>query len=164
MDFDLSGPAPSPEEATLSSSDKTRPILQDGDWVGWSPGGGDDAFEEMVGPYYSKRDEAGRWISGCRAEAKNANDSGIVHGGALMTFADHSLFTIARDHIAGRASVTVTLQAEFLAAAKPGDRLISRGEVVKAGRSLIFLRGLIEADGAPVLSYSGVLKVISPRT
>lgn len=139
------------------------PPFTDGDWVGWSTWTGREPFEEYVGPYYARRDADGRMICGCRAQSKNLNGGGGVHGGALMTFADYSLFLLAYDNLRGLDSVTVTLSGEFLSGAPLGARLISRGEVVKAGRSLLFVRGLMEADGEPVLNFSGVLKIIRPR-
>ena len=43
--------------------------------------------------------------------------------------------------------------------------LEARGEVTKAGASLVFVRGLVtaEAERRPVLSFSGVIKKIRPR-
>jgi acyl-coenzyme A thioesterase PaaI-like protein len=38
-----------------------------------------------------------------------------------------------------------------------------RGEVVKAGRSMVFCRGLITADGEPVMPFSAVLKKTTRR-
>ena len=39
------------------------------------------------------------------------------------------------------------------------------GEVVRAGRSIIFMRGMLTAEGRPVLSFSGTVKrVTAPRT
>jgi uncharacterized protein (TIGR00369 family) len=97
---------------------------------------------------------------GCRVRDVNLNGIGSIHGGALVTFADYSLFQIAYDHLRGLDAVTVTLNSEFLAGAPLGARLICRGEVVKSGRSLLFIRGLIETDGTAVLNFSGVLKIL----
>lgn len=139
-------------------------LLTDGPWVGWEPSSGRDPFEEMVGPFYSRRDSERGWITGCMAALKNTNDSGVVHGGCLMTVADHALFTIARDFIGGGSSVTVSLQGEFLSPARMGTRLIGSGEVMKAGKSLLFVRGVVTADEEKVLSFSGVVKVFLARS
>jgi acyl-coenzyme A thioesterase PaaI-like protein len=136
------------------------PAITDGDWKGWSAWTGHEPFEEHVGPFYAKRDDDGRMISGCRALPHNMNGAGSVHGGSLMAFADYSLFMIAYDHTKGIPAVTVTLQGEFLAAAKLGALLVNRGEVLKSGSSLVFVRGVTEADGRPVFSFSGVLKLL----
>jgi acyl-coenzyme A thioesterase PaaI-like protein len=59
--------------------------------------------------------------------------------------------------------VTATLNAEFVGAASPDRLLAARGEVVKAGRSLIFVRGTIDDAGEAVMSFSGVIKKITRR-
>jgi acyl-coenzyme A thioesterase PaaI-like protein len=80
-----------------------------------------------------------------------------------MTFADYSLFVIAYDQLRGVHSVTVSLNGEFVAGAPLGALLTCRGEVVRAGRSLIFVRGLIDSGGDAVMSFSGVIKILRPR-
>lgn len=136
------------------------PPIADGYWQGWSAWTGREPFEELAGPFYAKRDENGRMIAGCRAMPHNMNGAGTVHGGALLTFADFSLFMIAYDEIRGAPAVTVTLQGEFLSGAKQGTRLINRGEVLKSGSSLVFVRGITEADDRLVFSFSGVIKLM----
>jgi acyl-coenzyme A thioesterase PaaI-like protein len=80
-----------------------------------------------------------------------------------MTFADYSLFMIARDALADERGVTATLNGEFIGAVPPDALVECTGEVVKAGRSLIFLRGLITTGGEPVMTFSGVIKKLGPR-
>ncbi|MFT3722930.1 MAG: PaaI family thioesterase [Hyphomonadaceae bacterium] len=139
------------------------PALADGDWEGWSTWTGSEPFEEHVGPFYAKRDDKGQMIAGCRVLPHNLNGAGSIHGGSLMAFADYSLFMIAYDETRDIPAVTVTLQGEFLASTKLGARLVNRGEVLKSGGSLVFVRGTTEADGRPIFSFSGVLKLVRPR-
>ena len=92
------------------------------------------------------------------------NQGGIVHGGCLMTFADFSLFAIAAEALGkGGYGLTVAFTSEFLSGAKEGQLLEARGDVLRAGGSLIFVRGMVTADGAPCLSYSATLKRLKPR-
>ncbi|MCX7283081.1 MAG: PaaI family thioesterase [Novosphingobium sp.] len=134
----------------------------EGPWAGWWKWAGKDPFEDGTGPFFVKADERGI-VTGFRPEAKNLNGHGSVHGGALMTFADFSLFMVATsggDEVFG---VTVTMNCEFVSGAQAGDLLTARGECVRAGGSLVFARGTIlrlGADGAeePVLSFSGTIK------
>ena len=62
------------------------------------------------------------------------NGSGFVHGGALMTFADYTIFVIAREALAGHGSVTVSTNSDFVDAGRAGQLIECRGEVV--GRSV----------------------------
>lgn len=131
--------------------------VTDGPWAGWWKWSGKDPFEDATGPFFVRRDERGI-VTGFIPEAKNLNGHGIVHGGALMTFADFSLFMIAGsggDEING---VTVTMNSEFVSGAQAGKMLTARGELVRAGRSLVFARGTIACGDEPVLSFSGTIK------
>lgn len=140
--------------------------VEHGPWAGWWKWAGTDPFEEGTGPFFVKRDARGL-MTGFRPEAKNLNGFGSVHGGALLTFADFSLFIVAAADGEEMQGVTVTLNCEFVSAAQAGDLLTARGECVRAGGSLVFARGTIlrvaengGADGAEeaVLSFSGTIK------
>jgi uncharacterized protein (TIGR00369 family) len=129
-----------------------------GEWAGWSWYPGGDPYEDLSGPFYWKRDADGRPRCAFRAEKKHMNGGGFLHGGCVMTFADFALFVIARDDIEGGRAVTATFNGEFVGTAHEGALVECTGEVVKAGRSMVFVRGLIESGGEPVMSFSAVLK------
>ena len=94
------------------------------------------------------------------------NGGMFMHGGCVMTFADFCLFWIARDAIAGQPRSPPPSTASSSAPAGSATWWNAAGEVVKAGRSMVFLRGIItnaSAGGAPMMSFSSVLKKIGPR-
>ena len=68
------------------------------------------------------------------------------------------------DALLGISAVTVSLNAEFVGSARAGGLLTARGEVLRAGRSLVFVRGVIYAAGGPVLSFAGVLKILHRKS
>ncbi|MEP3889676.1 MAG: PaaI family thioesterase [Hellea sp.] len=134
----------------------------EGEFAGWSTWRS-EAFESGAGPFYFRKDDEG-YVSAFRAGAKHMNMGGSVHGGCLMTFADFALFAIAADEIGeGGYGVTVAFTSEFLAGAKEGQLIEARGEVLRAGGSLIFVRGLVTADETPCLNFSATLKKLTPR-
>jgi len=137
--------------------------VTDGEWAGWSCYPGGDPFEDLAGPFYYRVGEDGRPVCAFRAERKHMNGGGFMHGGCAMTFADFCLFVIARDVIDGK-TVTATFNGELVGTAREGDLVECVGEVVKAGRSMVFVRGLITNDGEPVMSFSSVLKKTGTRT
>jgi acyl-coenzyme A thioesterase PaaI-like protein len=137
--------------------------VTDGEWAGWSCYPGGDPFEDLTGPFYYRIGEDGRPVCAFRAERKHMNGGGFMHGGCAMTFADFCLFVIARDVIDGK-TVTATFNGELVGTAREGDLVECVGEVVKAGRSMVFVRGLITNDGEPVMSFSSVLKKTGTRT
>ena len=138
-------------------------VVTEGAWAGWNYYPGGDPFEDLAGPFYCRIDERGERVCAFRAEAKHMNGGKFMHGGCVMTFADFALFWLAREAIDGQSSVTATFNCELVGTAREGDLVECRGEVVKAGRSMVFLRGLIvnaSAGGEPMASFSSVLKKI----
>ncbi len=128
-----------------------------GPWAGWYHWEPVDSFEELAGPFYCQPD-GNAILCGFLPEAKNINGGGSVHGGALMTFADYALFMIAGGMETAVHGVTVTMNSEFVGAAQPGRMLTARGEVVRAGGSLVFVRGIISDEDRPVLTFSATIK------
>ncbi len=150
----------SPSDLALQSGppfDGKLSLITTGEWTGWYQWAGIDPFENATGPFFVARDATGI-VTGFRPGPHNRNGHGMIHGGALMTFADFSLFMLAASEDEEIHGVTVTMNSEFLAPAKPGQLLIGRGERTGGGRSLIIARGMISADDRPVLNFSGVIK------
>lgn len=135
---------------------------QDPAWQGWYHWEPADDFEDYAGPFYC-RPEGDGILCGFLPEAKNRNGGGNIHGGSLMTFADYALFMIAGGMEANIHGVTVTMNCEFVGAAEPGRLLTARGEVVRAGFSMVFVRGMIDDDGRNVLAFSGTIKRITRK-
>ena len=156
------GAGGAPDEG--AGGDASSAKVAEGEWAGWWSWSGRDNFEALVGPFYSRRVE-GEPVCACRLEAKHMNGQGGMHGGAMMTFADFALFMLSTRARGGTPAVTVNLSGDFLGSARPGERLEARGEVTKAGGSLVFVRGLVtaEAERRPVLSFTGVIKKLRPR-
>ena len=90
------------------------------------------------------------------------NSGGVLHGGYMMSFAD-SAVTRAASMVTGMAPSTISFAAEFLAAGDASAPLVTRVEVPRHGKTLAFLRGLLEQDGKPLLSYSATI-LLRPRT
>ena len=140
-----------------------RPPISEGEWAGWRLWVGSDPFEDLTGPYYSRQEADGGLVSAFRAEPRHMNGGGFMHGGALLTFADFSLFVIGREALQRAPAVTISLNGEFVSSARAGDLIESRGEVVRAGGSLVFMRGLISSEGRTLMSFSGVVKRMGKR-
>lgn len=117
-------------------------------------------FSGHAGPFYRREDGPEPGI-GFYAEPHHANLGGVVHGGALLTLADMSLFDACFRALGRLKAVTVTMNAEFLGPGPIGEFIEATGDVTKAGKSLIFARGLITANGKSIMSFSGSLKRIS---
>lgn len=133
-------------------------IETEGEFSGWTSWK-DEPFEyHTAGPFYFTNDEHGP-VAAFRTAHKHMNAGGVVHGGCLMSFADFALFALGHEAMDGGYGVTVAFTAEFLDGAREDERLTARGDILREGASLVFVRGLIRGeDGRPVLNFSGTLK------
>ena len=136
-------------------------LIETGPWAGWKTWP-QDTFETGTGPFYARRDEQGRTVCRFVAEPRHMNGGGFMHGGCFLTFADFACYAIAEEHTQG-PSVTVNLSGDFLAAAKVGDMLEATGEVTRAGGRLIYVRGMVTANGTPALSFTSVITPVNRR-
>jgi acyl-coenzyme A thioesterase PaaI-like protein len=136
--------------------------IETGPWAGWRTWP-HDTFESGVGPFYYRRDEAGKVVCRFIAEPRHMNGGGFMHGGCFLTFADYACFAIAEDHTQG-PSVTVNLSGDFLSAGQVGDTIEATGEVTRAGGRLIYVRGLITANGKPALSFTSVITRVTRKS
>jgi uncharacterized protein (TIGR00369 family) len=91
------------------------------------------------------------------------NHLGTCHGGALMTFADTALGFGVVDALGSTNCATAQLQFHFVAAARIGDFVVCRPEIVRRGGQLIFIRGLLTVDEKTVASADGIWKVLEQR-
>lgn len=80
---------------------------------------------------------------------QHLNINGVVHGGVYATILDTamgaSVVSLLGD---GETTATTSLYVEFLRAAREGETLTARGEVLRRGRHIAFAEGnLLGADG-----------------
>ncbi len=135
-----------------------RKVETQGEFAGWTYWDG-DAFEtDAAGPFYQKDMPDGTKLGAFRAQPRHMNGAGAMHGGCLMTFGDFALFMIAEKDMGEQHGVTVTFNSEFLGAGHVGELMEVTGDVLRAGGSMIFVRGLITAEKRPCMSFSGTIK------
>jgi uncharacterized protein (TIGR00369 family) len=131
-------------------------VETEGEFAGWRTWTRDN-FETHNGPFWHRIDENGEVQCVFRVEKKHLNGSGNVHGGAFMSFADYCLFAMASSLLQA-SGVTVSFACEFLDAAREGELVEGRGEITRAGGSLIFLRGILKSGERSLFTYSGAIK------
>jgi acyl-coenzyme A thioesterase PaaI-like protein len=136
-----------------------RPDLHvgtEGEFKGWRTWSRDN-FETHNGPFWHRMEDDGRIRCAFRVEKKHLNGASNVHGGAFMSFADYCLFATASPLLEG-PGVTMTFACEFLDAAREGELIEGRVDITRAGRSMIFLRGMLTSGERPLFSFSGTIK------
>lgn len=118
-------------------------------------------YSRHIGPSYARKETDGASLIQPTLPHM-CNSGGVLHGGYMMSFAD-SAVTRAAGLTTGMAPSTVSFAAEFLAAGTPAAPVATRVEVPRHGKSLAFVRGLLEQDGRKLLSYSATIK-LRPRS
>jgi uncharacterized protein (TIGR00369 family) len=133
----------------------------DGVPPGWVLQSHRDTFSGHAGPFYFRPMDDQRPGVGFFSEARHANAHDMVHGGALLTLADMSLWDICRRAAGPFRAVTLTLNSEFVAPGPIGRFIIASGEAVKIGKSIMFARGDVRCGDEVLLTFSGALKRFS---
>ena len=136
--------------------------VQGGPFDGWLNWAG-DPFESLTGPYYFRTGEDGAMRGAFVPEERHLNGGGMVHGGALMTFADAMLGALVYSQLDDQYSVTVTFNSEFLGPGAATRPIYASGRVIRETGSMVFVQALLEQDGQPILAFSSTLKKVTPR-
>jgi uncharacterized protein (TIGR00369 family) len=150
--------------STMTSGSRTDgwQTVGDGPSAGWLTWVG-DPYEDMLGPFYFRSGDDGNPLGAFVPEARHANGGGIVHGGALMSFADTTIGAILYMMLEGQYAVTVTLNSEFVGAGVVGSTIYASGRIVPDTKSLAFVHGQLAQDDKPIFTFSSVMKKITPR-
>ena len=115
-------------------------------------------FEAHVGPLYFRR--LGNAVRlGFRVAEKHLNPRRTLHGGMMMTLIDDAIAMAVGLETGSAAMATVSLNGDFLAAAKPEEWVEAEGEVVRRTRALVFTRGAIFCGQRTLFTASGVWKI-----
>jgi acyl-coenzyme A thioesterase PaaI-like protein len=121
------------------------------------------AFSAAIGPTWVKGEPGARKVA-LLAHDGIVNDYGqVVHGRALMTFSDIALGVGAADTLDGGGLVTAQLQYQFAGGARAGALITCAPELVRRTSQLVFVRGLVLADGETIGSCDGIFKALKPR-
>lgn len=126
--------------------------------AGWSERAG-QGFSALVGPIWSRREDDS-WAYGLLTGEAHSNRAGLVHGGLIATLMDQALTALAWEAVERQPCVTVQLDTQYMAAARPGQFLEARGRVLRATASLVFVQGEISVGPSVIASGQAVLKRI----
>lgn len=116
------------------------------------------------GPLY--RRSSGRSIDlGILLAEKHCNSRGLVHGGFIAALADNAMgYTCGKAMEAdGRpisGLVTISLNVDYMGAAKLGQWMTWEPQLLKATRTIAFVQAMVLADGQPVARANGNFKII----
>lgn len=126
---------------------------------GWQQISNHTAFGDLVGPIWRK-DENGVPLFGFTVAPKHLNRAGNLHGGMLMTLADQSMAMTARVATGGKRHATIELNTQFVGGVKIGEFVVSYPEVVRATRSVVFMRATMFVGKRVVVTTNGIWKIL----
>ncbi len=126
--------------------------------AGWQPID-DPALPRVMEGHWARQEAAGIAF-GFQTGATQANGRGVVHGGILATYMDHSIGRVARNAANDGPVATIQLDLHYLLAVRPGQFVEARAHVVRRTRSVIFLHGTLSTEGKEVVAASGIWKVL----
>jgi len=90
-----------------------------------------------------------------RVEPRHLNINSVVHGGVYATILDTAMGAAVLSVLgSGETAATTSLYVEFLRAAREGDTLTARGEVLRRGRHLAFAEGNLYGEDGRRLSQA----------
>ena len=112
--------------------------------------------EDHIGPFYYRKSDAGLLL-GFQAKSQNCNGIGTVHGGVLMAFADYVVTMIALSGVKENCA-TISFTSDFVGAARLGDWVAGRGEIIRRTGSMTFVRGELKVDEDVALTFQSVLR------
>jgi len=119
-----------------------------------------EGFCRHISPIWTRGDIGAREV-GLLVAPEHANAfKQSLYGGALVTFADAAFSISVGDAVGSPYSVTAHLQTQFVSAARVGEFLECRPEVVRQTRDLVFVRGMFKVGDKNVASADGIWKLV----
>lgn len=113
-----------------------------------------------LGAVWTHRDESG-WHYAVQLDESHCNAQGFVHGGVLMTFMDHALSLMIWEAAERAFCSTVHLDNHFLAAVRAPAFVELDAEILRQGRNLAFVRGVLRSGDTAILEATGVWSISS---
>ncbi len=121
-----------------------------------------EGFIGHNGPLYARRSPGGV-VFGARIGVNHCNPMQICHGGWLATLMDMVLPLGARAAEApAHFLLTVSLNLDYLAPVKLGSWVEGEARVLRRTARMVFVDGLLQVEGSPVVRGSGVFRIGPP--
>jgi uncharacterized protein (TIGR00369 family) len=117
-------------------------------------------FIQEVG--YELADAGPGWVeTRLDVERRHLQQHGYIHAGVVTTMADHTAGGAASTVVQpGQSVLTSDLSIQLLRAGQGGE-LRCRGEVVKAGRTLVFTQADVWADDVHIARLHATMTVVN---
>ena len=112
-------------------------------------------YDHCVAPLYWRRKDP-EFTVGMKVEHRHCNLQDILHGGALATLVDIAMGCTVRVANGGHIRcVTATMTLDFIGRASAGDWIEARGQVLRAGKRLVYVQCLVWKGAECIARASG---------
>lgn len=99
-------------------------------------------FSAHIGAEMEELSEEGHARLSLLLDERHTNPNGVMHGGVVTTMMDSALGAalgaMRGDEAKRNPHVTIDMNAGFLSAGRPGDRIVVEGRVIRLGRTVAF--------------------------
>jgi len=123
----------------------------------------DDPFNQTNGAFFVDESFAGTEVEparmGLRVRPQNCSFAGVCHGGIIASALDIALGHCAQLSSRVAHTPTISLNVDFLSAAKEGEWLESRVRIIRKTRRLLFADALLVGPSGAVARAAGVFKI-----
>jgi uncharacterized protein (TIGR00369 family) len=127
--------------------------------AGFEPYAEPSGFLERIGPLLQRRTDAGV-VFGIRIADHHCNRRGLAHGGLVVTLADVALGKAGEWFSQPPVSLlTASLTVDFYGAARRGDWLEAKTDVIRVGRQVAFGNCYLRVADKLVARASGIFNV-----
>ena len=117
------------------------------------------AFNTHVGPFY-QREDGDTSRCGFVTDERHGNKRDVTHGGMIATAFDIALGNASWAAAEHRRCATIKLAITYVGALRLHEFAEVEVEVIRATRSLVFVRGVMTAGGRLVATAEGVWKIL----
>lgn len=120
------------------------------------------AFNTYVGPFY-EREGGDAFACAFVTDERHGNKRGVTHGGMIATAFDVALGNASWQASEGKPCATVQLGIHYIGALQLHEFAEIAIQVVRATRSLVFLRGVMTVGERTIATADGVWKILAWR-
>jgi uncharacterized protein (TIGR00369 family) len=129
-------------------------------WLTWTLSDSSRFNGQILGRMIVRLEDVGKARTRMFPEHRHTNLADALHGGTILSLIDVALFSGSRlfGIIEAGTAVTLDLNTQFIGAGRAGLPIDAVTELLKETRRLVFLRGLVEQDGAIIAAFSGTIR------
>lgn len=118
-------------------------------------------FNATTGPFFFASLGGGLGRFYLDTDERHRNFGGVCHGGVYMTLLDYAMGLSASEAAEGRRCATISMETQFLSAARLGERVHGESRVVRLTRDICFLEAEAWSADRKVVRSTSIYKYVA---